>query len=306
MSSEEKQKTGEINKESVEFMSPTSKVDAVEHSEAEAENLKLKIAKSNSFPLAGKIGVILITPGVLALVDSIVSNSQVLAFVGLGLTFWGATFFLVQPTRHVQWSLLNSTVITSYVTIDRITRDLKCRGRGLYIPPYPKQAYLPEHLKGLKEMIVYISADESTGFPSIDEIARSKFLFQHPRGVSITPPGLGLLEQFENDLKISPTQVNLQTLCETLPSLVLENFHLAKEMEMKPENDRVSLRIVGSIFGSLYLEEGLRSVHTLGCPLVSAFACAMAKTTGKTVIINTLTFDPKSDTTEVSYRIMKD
>lgn len=242
----------------------------------------------------------------MALVYSIVSNSQVLAFVGLGLTFWETIFFLVQPTRHVQWSLLNSTVITSYVTIDRITRDLKYRGRGLYIPPYPKQVYLPEHLKGLKEMIVYISADESTGFPSIDEIARNKFLFQNPKGVSITPPGLGLLEQFENDLKINPTQVNLQTLCETLPLLVLENFQLAKEMEMKPENDRVSLKIVGSIFGSLYLEEGLRSVYTLGCSLVSAFACATAKTTGKTLIINTLTFDPKSDTTKVSYRIMKD
>ena len=62
MSSEEKQKAEEINKKSIEFVSPNSKAETVEHSEAEAENLKLKLVKSNSFSPAGKIGVILITP----------------------------------------------------------------------------------------------------------------------------------------------------------------------------------------------------------------------------------------------------
>jgi hypothetical protein len=242
----------------------------------------------------------LIVPGVLALIFSVVSDSQVLALVGLGLTFWGALFFLVQPTRLVQGSLLDATAAASYGTIDQMMSDLKFNGKCWYIPPYPKHAYLPEHLKGLKEMIVFISAEQDTELPSVGEIASRKFILQNPRGVNITAPGAGLLDQLENELKLDPTQTDLQTLCETLPQQILENFQLAKEIEMKPEGDSVNLRVTGSVFRSLYLEKRLRSVYTLGCPLVSALACALAKTTGKAVTINTLNYNPETDTTEAS------
>jgi hypothetical protein len=75
---------------------------------------------------------------------------------------------------------------------------------------------------------------------------------------------------------------------------------------MKPETDRVNMKISGSVFKSLYREEGLKSVYSLGCPLVSAIACAIAKTTGKAITINSLKFNQEKDTTEVSYHIMKD
>jgi hypothetical protein len=256
--------------------------------------------------LASKIGVTLGTPGVLALVVSIVTDSQVLAFIGLGLTFWGALFFLVQPTKLVQGSLLDATAATSYRTIDRIMGNLRYKGECWYIPPYPRRAYLPEHLKGLKEMIVFIAANESPGLPSIEEIANKRFILQNPKGVSITAPGAGLLDQLEEETKLDPTQTDLQMLCETLPQQILENFQLAKEIEMTPENDTVKLRITGSIFRSLYTEEDLKSVHMLGCPLISALACAVAKTTGKAVTIKELNHNPETDTTEASLSLREE
>jgi hypothetical protein len=304
MSSEPKQKTEEIDKKSIDLEPSSSQIGTVEHSQQEAENLK-NLRKPKRVSPAGKIGVIFIIPGILSLALSIINSSQVLAFIGLGLTFWGAVFLLVRPTTYVQGSLLDATAISLYTTIDRIIKDLKYKGKSFYIPPYPKQAYLPEHLKGLKEMIVFISADGSTGLPSIEEMAENKFILQNPKGISITPPGLGLLNQFENELKIDPTQIDLQTLCETLPQLILENFQLAKEIEMKPADNEVNLRISGSIFRSLYLEEGLKSVYSCGCPLVSAIACAIAKTTGKIVTINSSILEQETDTIKVSYHIMK-
>jgi len=304
MSREEKQNTEQMDKEPTEFLPQDSQTEPAEPSKS--ENMPPKLARLSNVALAGKIGVVLITPGVLALVFSIVTDSQVLAFVGLGLTFWGALFFLVQPSRLVQESLLDATAAASYSTIDRIMSNLKYKGKCWYIPPYPKQAYLPEHLKGLKEMIVFISANGSSELPSIEEIANKRFILQNPKGVSITAPGAGLLDQLENELKLDPTQTDLQTLCETLPQQILENFQLAKEIEMKPEGDSIQLRIAGSVFRSLYIQEGLKSVHQLGCPLISALACAVAKTTGKAVTILALNFNSETDTTEASCIIKND
>ena len=298
MSQEERQNTEEIGEKPTELVIPDSTTEKSESSEG--ENTRLKLVTPKNLSLAGKIGLVLVIPGVLALIFSVISDSQALAFVGLGLTFWGALFFLVQPTRLVQGSLLDATAASSYSTIDQIMSDLKFNGKCWYIPPYPKHAYLPEHLKGLKEMMVFISAKPSTGLPSIEEIASKRFITQNPRGVNITAPGAGLLDQLENELKLDPTQTDLQMLCETLPQQILENFQLAKEIEMKPEDDSVSLKITGSIFRSLYVEKSLKSVYLLGCPLVSALACAIAKTTGKAITINTLNFNPQTDTTEAS------
>ena len=303
MSREERQNTGQTDEKLTAFQPPQPQTEPAKS--LKSKSMPPKRKKSRKVSLAGKIGIVLIIPGVLSLVYSIVKDLQVMAFVGLGLTFWGALFFLVQPTRLVQGSLLDATATTSYSTIDRIISNLKYDGKCWYIPPYPKNAYLPDHLKGLKEMIVFISANGSTGLPSIEEIASKKFILQNPRGISIVAPGAGLLEQLENELKLDLTRTDLQTLCETLPQQILENYQLAKEIEMKPENETINLTVTGSIFQSLYTEEGLKSVHQIGCPLISALACALAKTTGKAVTIDMLKFNPQTDTTQASLSLRK-
>jgi len=219
---------------------------------------------------------------------------------------WGALFFFIRPIGYVRSTLLDSTVISSYSTIDRIVKDLKYKGKSYYIPPYPKEVYLPEYLKGLKEMIVFISADSGAGMPSIEEMATSKFLLKTPKGICVAPPGLGLLTQFENELKADLTKLELSELCETVPQLILDNFQLAKEIEMKTEENQVHLKIVDSIYKNLYSrEENLKSVHFLGCPLVSALACAIAKTTGKIVTLHQDRVSPDGQTIEVWYHFLE-
>jgi hypothetical protein len=229
----------------------------------------------------------------------------VLAFIGLGLTFWGALFLFIRPLKYVESSLLSSTAVASYTTIDRIVRDLKYKGKGYYIPPYPKEVYLPEHLKGLKDMIAFISADSGTDMPSVEEMAKSRFLLENPKGICVAPPGLGLLARFEKELGTDITKLELKELCESLPQLILGNFQLAKETEMNLKGNEVYLRVFDSIYKNLYsAEEDLRSVHFLGCPLVSAIACAIAKNTGKIVTIQKDSVSPDGEVIEVWYSIV--
>jgi len=74
---------------------------------------------------------------------------------------------------------------------------------------------------------------------------------------------------------------------------------------MEAEEDRVQLKIVGSIYKALCYEAGLQSVRFLGSPLVSAIACAIAKTTGKTVTIHEYEINTETEAIYVSYRIIE-
>jgi hypothetical protein len=304
MSSGKKQRREETEYKSAELTTTRYLIETLKQLQAEVEGLKLEIRNMRRIP-SGKIGIAFMVPGVLALIFSILNNSNVLAFIGLGLTFWGALFFFIRPIRYVPSSLLDSTAISTYTTIDRIVKDLKFKGESYYIPPYPKEVYLPEYLKGLKEAVVFISAD-SGGIPSIEELAKSRFLLENPNGICIAPPGLGLLSRFEKELRQDITKLELNELCESLPQIILENFHLAKEIEMKTEENGVYLKIFDSTYKNLYSrEENLKSVHFLGCPLTSAIACAIAKTTGKIVTIRKDSISPDGQIIEVWYHLIE-
>ncbi len=269
----------------------------------EAEKLNADLGRPSS-TTSSKIGVAFLVSGVLSLIFSMFYTSQILAFVGLGLTFWGALFLLISPVRHVESSLLDRVAVSSYSTIDRIIGDLKYKDKGYYIPPYPKDVYLPEHLGGLKDMVIFISAGSGVDVPSIEELAKGKFFLENPKGICVTPPGLGLLTHIEKKLSLDVTKVELNELCEILPRAILENFHLAKGIEMKIDGNQVYLKISDSVHKDLYDEENsLRSIHFIGCPLVSAAACAIAKTSGKTVIIQREKVSPDGETIEIWYRI---
>lgn len=296
------ERTEETEDKSVELRNTQYLVETMKQLQADIEKLKLELKKVRGIP-SGKIGITFMVPGALSLIFSILKNSQVLAFIGLGLTFWGAVFLFVMPIRYVKSSLLDSTATSSYSTIDRIIKDLGYKGKGYYIPPYPEKVYLPEHLRGLKNMIVFVSAETDTGMPSIEEMAKSKFLLRNPKGICLAPPGLGLLTQFENELGRDLAKLDLNELCETLPQLILENFQLAEEIEMRTEKDQVNLKIFDSIYKNLYSrEENLKSVHFLGSPLVSAIACAIAKTAGKIVTLHRDRISPDGQTIEILYR----
>ena len=281
-------------------------VERIRELQSEIESLKFELERSKRIP-SEKVGVMLTTSGITVLVLSVLSESQILAFIGLSLIFWGFLFFFIKPIRYVKGNLLDLAATSTYITVDRIVNDLKFKGRSYYIPPYPKDVYLPEYLRGLKEMVVFISADTQPEMPSIEEIAKSKFLLKNPNGICISPPGLGLLNQIERELGEDTTKVDLETLLERLPQIITESLELAKEVEMKKDGKKVYVRIDDSIYKNLYKrEQNLKSVHFLGCPLASAIACAIAKASGKIVTIEKDNVSTDFQTIEFWYSFVED
>ena len=279
-------------------------IETIKQLQTDNANLKLGLKKAKGTS-SGKIGIAFIVLGALAIIFSIVVNSNVLALIGLSLTFWGALFFFITPVKYVESSLLDSTAISTYTSIDRIIKDLKFKGKSYYIPPYPKEVYLPEYMKGLKDPVVFISADTG-GMPSMEELAKSKFLLENPSGICLAPPGLGLLTKFEKELGRAIAELQLEELCESLPPIIVGSLQLAKEINMRLEDNQVHVMMLDSTYKRLYTaEENLKSIHYLGCPLASAIACAIAKATGKMVTIEKDNVYPDGQTIEVQYRLIE-
>jgi hypothetical protein len=256
--------------------------------------------------LSNRIGLIFLFIGALVLIVSYFATSTVLAFIGLGLTFWGGLFLFARPVKFVKSIILDSTAISSYATIDRIAEDLNCHGRPIYVPPYPREAYLPDYLKGLKEMLVFVPAVDAVTIPPIEEMAKKQFLIKSPKGICVPAPGYGIVNLIEKELKGGLGQVDADRLFSSLPTIITTDLELAREFEISKENGLIHVKIIDSVYQGLYSPElDLKSIHSMGCPLTSAVACALAMTTTKLVTIVKDAVAPDLRSIEVWYKTLE-
>lgn len=231
--------------------------------------------------------------GLLLLAFAVFMEQQIIAFIGLGLTFWGGIFALTRSGKYVESNLLDSTAESTYTTIDRMVNDLTFTKQGYYIPAYPRDVSLPDYLKTLKEPVVFISAPTFSGTPSVEELAQGKFLSTRNQGVFIISPGSGLMAQMERQIQLDFSKVSLQELTEILPHLLTETFNLAKTADLKLTETGAIFKASGILYESLYRSQpALKSVSILGCPVVSAVASALAKSSRKMVVVREQMLSP--------------
>jgi len=231
--------------------------------------------KENNIILA----FILLTIGVIALVSSIAYVSSILAFIGLGLILWGGLILYIGNSKYTKLSLLDATAISSLANIDQIMTELKYEGKGIYLPP--------KYLGNIESGIVFISSKKGTSLPLPEEVKEEKIFLKNPDGACIIPPGLALTKLFEKELGTSFTRVDMRYLEESLPKLFIEDLEIAEGVKIWIENNSFNVEITGSIFNELCEETRKLSkiCNSIGCPIASAIACALAKASGRPVII---------------------
>jgi hypothetical protein len=203
-------------------------------------------------------------------------------------------------------------------------KDLQPKNEAFNIPSVPRNLYLPEHLKGLRETVTFIPAEQSAGMSEINEIedvaddkflfenpkellisiAKDKFFIENPKGLLVTSPGTGLLGKMEEKLNKDLTKIPPNELDEALPSLLSELF-LTKEIRMITKENKVTIQINDSLYKDLYSQKyNLKSINIIGCPIVSALACAIAESTGKPTLIQKILTTPDGKTTTATFKIV--
>jgi hypothetical protein len=245
---------------------------------------------------------ILIILGALALFFSVIYTLLILAFIGLGLLFFGVTFTYVRSDEYVKKILLDATVSSQQATLKHIIQELQYEGHTVYLPP--KYFRNPETQKA------YISEQENGRIPESEEVQKNEqaFLIEKPPGVLFTPPGAELSKLFERTLGIYFTDVDLQYLMQNMPKLFVEDLEIAQDFEMEIEGDRIRVKMHDSVYNISGVESGESSSEysTLDFPLVSAIACALAKTTNKPVIVEKVQAGEDGKDVAIEYRTISD
>lgn len=230
------------------------------------------------------------------LLASALYDSYVSAFSGLGLVFWGALLLLIVPTKYVKLELLTASS-SLQANFEEMLNVTAVHGKGVYLPPKLMRDY--------QSSLVFIPAKEGEVLPTREEIERTKTL-KTSRGLLLTPPGLALSRLFESKMGKSFTKLSLDQLQKELPKL-FEELEITRTASISVEDDVVTVDVKNHVFKELCEENRkLQRTHeAVGCLFSSAIACALAKATGKPIIIQKEENTPEQTTT-IEYRMLED
>ena len=123
----------------------------------------------------------------------------------------------------------------------------------------------------------------------------------------MTPPRLALSKLMERELETSFTRTDLKYVQERLPKLLIEDMEIAENVEVETEEKgTLNVTISKHIFQTLINDtpELQKTYRTMGSPLSSAIACALAKATGKPITIEKE--ERNREKTTIQYRIMEE
>jgi len=260
------------------------------------------MGKSKRFSLAVATSFALLGLGIAALFASVIYESSILAFIGLGLSFWGVVFLYVQDQDYVPKLLLEASVLSSLSTVDQMIQELGFRGDAIYLPP--KYFEDPETTR------IYVPRQEDSVLPRPEEITKyeNRLIVKNPQGMLLTPPGFELTKLMEKAMETSFTKVDLKYLQKNMPKLFIEDLEIAENLELQAENDTVRVTVTNPVFNEILDEKSDESKNRvsskIGSPLCSAIACALTKATGEPVTIENIQPSEDGKTIEVTYRIV--
>jgi len=270
----------------------------IEQLQSEKEVLKVQIWRYRRKP-SGLAGYALTIVGALALISSIISSSSTLAFIGLGLTFWGILLLYIKPTKYIRSELLDSTAISTLTNLDKLLTDLKYQGTPVYTSP--------RTLKELGAAVIFIPATTEAALPSIEEIAEDKVLLKNPNGIRLTPPGLALASLVEKEMGIDLSTADINYLQNNLAKVLIEDLEIAEGFEIEANKNNIHVKIKTPIYKDLCNEvRKLPNIcPSIGCPLCSSIACILTRVTNKPVVIEKEEPSEKATVIDIFYRIIE-
>lgn|GEM_PF-832123 len=238
----------------------------------------------------------LVAIGAVALFGAIYFTSSILAFIGLGLLFWGILFAYIRTEEYAKKALLDAIAYSQTTILNQIINDMDYKGNPIYLPP--KYFTNPENTKA------YIPKQNETALPTPEQIQKqeTQTFTTNPTGILITPPGAEVTKLFEKTLDTNFAKIDLQYLRQNLPRLLIEEFEIAQNLEMEIENQKITIKITEAANNKLSGNQ--QHPAPLTTILSSAIACALAKATGNPITIEKQETSSESGETTIEYRII--
>jgi hypothetical protein len=264
--------------------------------------------------------VTMLVLGTVSLVVSIGYDSSILAFIGLGLVFWGAVLLYIKPEEYTRKTLLKASLSPSLRALNQMILDLGYEGDATYLPP--------KYLTDPEATRICVSKHKHASLPTPEQIQpyENQPLARTPQGLLLTPPGFELSKLLEKSLGKSFIKIDLESLQQNLPKIFIEDLEIAENLELQAENDTsdtkkgniapltpvknttVHARITKPIIRNTLEECEETSQITLSIlfPLCSAIAIAITKATGKPVRITDTKSSEDGNVIEASFEVVEE
>jgi len=269
-------------------------VQRIQELDAEIARLNDRLWRARGRP-SKLLAIVMLVIGSITLVSSAIYSAAILAFVGLGLAFWGGLLLQIRPARFVNAELVESTAQSSIIAIDRLLDGLGPIGSGIYLPG-----------EGLQATVVFLPLDGKVG-KSGPNNSEAQDVRADQKGVSLVPPGLSLATMLDQQIGQIPKWA-VANLAQRLTRVLVENLEVTKDFEMSVESGRVKVTLQDSIYSGLYeeLRKQTRIAPNVGCPLCSAIACLLAKTTGRPVAFEGETVSENGSIMQSNYKLLSE
>ena len=226
--------------------------------------------------------------GTIALSVSVVVERTLLAFIGLGFLF--LAFIPIYLGRIHSSQTPSPQPVESESLRPSHSSDV----RVLYAQTDSKEPSANAYVlpgKTLSEVL-------ATG---LSRIQRTSIIEK------IEVPGRKLLDRMERVLDLDFSGLKPSYLTDTLSRTLTDKLKLARKVRIESAGDRFRVRIEGTPFSEA-CERTIRlgpPHDSLGCELCSAIALALAKSSGKVVIIEDTVASSSGERIETTYRILK-
>lgn len=240
---------------------------------------------------------IMLTIGVLLIIISAFYASSFLANLGTAAIFWGVVLLYTNPVKHVPLAFLNASTKGNADNVERILSEFDLTERGIYLPP--------KNLKDIESTLIFIPKTTKTALPTAKETTE-KLYSQQKDGLFLTPPGLELSRLFEHEVGASFTKMDFKRLHLILPKSLTEGLEIAENVEIRAQENIIIIELTNSIFDGVCQETNNqpRTHEQVGCLLTSALACALAKVTGKPIIIQNETTNQEHKTVLIEFFVI--
>jgi hypothetical protein len=130
----------------------------------------------------------------------------------------------------------------------------------------------------------------------------------HSDDTLLNPPGAELARLFERSIGTSFTKVDLRFLENSLPTIMIDKLEIARTLRMQVKRDRIEVDMENPIYKNIFKQISKLPdvVGSLGDPISSAIACALAKATGKPVKIAQYKINEDGKTISVEYLLIEE
>lgn len=207
-------------------------------------------------------------------------------------------FTLIRTKEYTRKTLLDESVAYQQALIQQNIIRGKYRGKPIFLPP--KYFDDPEALRA------FISKREDNFFSASDfrQIGNS-ILLTVPSGMLITPPGASLMTSFEEILEKNFRNVDLEYLQVNLSKVIVDDLEIAQDFRMQVKDRNIEITVKNCIFKVSTKTDETESdnLSNAWSPLNSAIACAIAKASNQSVIMEELQTTNGKDL-KITYKII--